>query len=49
VQIRLLTDGNPTLHQMAEQIIEQGIEQLHQPPWNVPADWFVRQEEKYLL
>lgn len=49
VQIRLLTAGNPTLHHMADQVIEQGITQLGQPPYNVPARWFQQQEEKYHL
>lgn len=49
VQIRLLTAGHAALHQMAEQIIEQGIAQLGQPPHNVPARWFEQQEEKYHL
>jgi len=47
VQIRLLTAGHATLHQMADQVIEQGIAQLGQPPHNVPASWFEQQEKKY--
>ncbi|MBK0033097.1 HD domain-containing protein [Erwinia sp. S43] len=47
VQIALLTAGNQTLWQSANQIIEQGIHQLGQPPYNVPASWFVLQEAKY--
>ncbi|MEJ4046584.1 HD domain-containing protein [Erwinia sp. SLM-02] len=47
VQISLLTAGNPTLWQLANRIIEQGIHQLGQPPYNVPSGWFTREEEKY--
>ncbi|CCG89076.1 HD domain-containing protein [Erwinia piriflorinigrans] len=47
VQIALLTAGNAALWQQAERIIEQGIRQLEQPPHNIPAGWFKRQEAKY--
>jgi len=47
VQIALLTAGDQTLWQSASRIIEQGILQLGQPPYNVPDSWFVRQEAKY--
>ncbi len=49
VQIQLLTAGNRTLWQQAEQVIEQGISQLSQPPHNVPESWFIQQEAKYRL
>lgn len=47
VQIGILTAGNAALWQQAERIIEQGIRQLEQPPHNIPAEWFKRQEAKY--
>lgn len=47
VQIALLTAGDQTLWQSANRIIEQGIHQLGQPPYNVPDDWFALQEAKY--
>lgn len=47
VQIGLLTAGNAALWQQAERIIEHGILQLEQPPHNIPAGWFKRQEAKY--
>lgn len=47
VQIRMLKAGNPTLWRQAEQVINQGIAQLTQPPHNVSPDWFARQEAKY--
>ncbi|ATZ13123.1 HD domain-containing protein [Erwinia amylovora] len=47
VQIALLTAGNAALLQQAKQIAEQSIRQLGQPPHNVPASWFERQEAKY--
>lgn len=49
VQIRLLTDGNATLHQMADQVIEQGIAQLQHAPWHVAGEWFEKQEKKYKI
>lgn len=47
VQIALLTAGHPMLWQSAHRIIEQGIGQLGQPPYNVPDSWFTHQEAKY--
>ncbi|MBK0001994.1 HD domain-containing protein [Erwinia sp. S38] len=47
VQIALLTAGDQTLWQSANRIIEQGIHQLGQPPYNVSDDWFALQEAKY--
>lgn len=47
VQIALLTEGNRTLWQLANQIIEKGLYQLSQPPYNVPESWFIHQQAKY--
>lgn len=49
VQISLLTDGDRDLWQQASTIIEQGISQLTQAPYLIPADWFTRQQQKYAL
>lgn len=49
VQIQLLTAGNQTLWQQAEQVIERGINQLRQPPHSIPESWFIHQEAKYRL
>lgn len=47
VQIALLTAGSRALWQLAHQVIEKGIEQLSQSPYNVPTAWFEKQEAKY--
>lgn len=47
LQVALLTAGHPQLWQQATTIIEQGIQQLTQPPHNMSPDWFSRQESKY--
>ena len=47
VQIDLLKAGNETLWQQASTIIERGIAQLREPPYNVPESWFAKQEGKY--
>lgn len=48
VQIDLLKAGNRELWQQASVIIEQGIRQLSEPPYNIPADWFTRQAARYV-
>lgn len=48
VQISLLTEGNRTLWQLASQIIEQGIDQLIHPPYNIPESWLLQQQAQYL-
>lgn len=47
VQIALLKQGNAQLWQQASTIIEAGIAQLSQPPYNVPDSWFEKQAAKY--
>ncbi len=46
-QIELLLQGNPQLWQQAHHNIEQGLQQLSRPPYNVPAEWFARQAAKF--
>jgi len=48
VQITLLKGGNRELWQQASTIIEQGITQLSEPPYNIPAEWFSRQAARYV-
>jgi len=47
VQITLLKQGDAQLWQQASTIIEAGIAQLGQPPYNVPDSWFEKQTAKY--
>ncbi|KAA6043625.1 GTP pyrophosphokinase [Pantoea sp. ICBG 1758] len=47
VQIQLLLQGDKQLWQQAHQNIKQGLQQLSQPPYNVPESWFARQAAKF--
>ncbi|AMG57017.1 HD domain-containing protein [Pantoea vagans] len=47
IQIGLLTEGDAQLWQQASTIIESGLARLREPPYNVPASWFVKQAAKY--
>ncbi|WP_130833065.1 HD domain-containing protein [[Erwinia] mediterraneensis] len=47
IQVNLLKQGDARLWQQASTIIERGIEQLAQPPYNVPESWFIKQAAKY--
>lgn len=47
VQIGLLRNGDPGLWQQAEAQVSHAIARLCQPPYNMPASWFIRQAEKY--
>lgn len=47
VQIALLKQGDAQLWQQASTIIEGGIAQLREPPYNVPESWFEKQFAKY--
>lgn len=47
IQIGLLKEGDVQLWQQASTIIESGLAQLREPPYNVPASWFVKQAAKY--
>lgn len=49
VQITLLREGSAELWRQAQVIIEQGIAQLRQRPYNVPEAWFEKQAAKYAL
>ena len=49
VQITLLREGSAELWRQAQVIIEQGIAQLRQQPYNVPQAWFEKQAAKYAL
>lgn len=49
VQITLLREGSAELWRQAQVIIEQGIAQLRQRPYNVPQAWFEKQAAKYAL
>mgnify|MGYP005984919357 CR=1 FL=1 len=48
IQLEVLTQGNSHLLQKAHGIITNGIAMLMQPPYNVPADWFVKKAAGYL-
>ncbi|UZH02988.1 HD domain-containing protein [Pantoea anthophila] len=47
IQITLLKQGDAQLWQQASTIIESGIAQLRESPYNVPESWFVKQAAKY--
>ncbi|MGK3143997.1 HD domain-containing protein [Pantoea sp. C2G6] len=47
LQIALLKQGDAQLWQQASAVIESGIAQLKQPPYNVPESWFEKQQAKY--
>ncbi|AUX91777.1 HD domain-containing protein [Mixta gaviniae] len=49
VQITLLREGSAELWRQAQVIIEQGIAQLRQRPYNVPQAWFEKQAAKYAM
>ncbi|NDJ55848.1 bifunctional (p)ppGpp synthetase/guanosine-3',5'-bis(diphosphate) 3'-pyrophosphohydrolase [Enterobacteriaceae bacterium 4M9] len=48
LQLEALTRGSGHLYQKAHGIITDGIATLMQPPYNVPADWFVKKAAGYL-
>lgn len=48
LQIALLKKGDSVLWQQASIVIEQGIYQLTEPPYNVPVSWFARQAARYI-
>lgn len=48
LQLEVLKEGDTTLWNNARQIIDEGLQRLHQPPHNVPAAWFSDIERAYL-
>ncbi|MDV5140574.1 HD domain-containing protein [Chimaeribacter arupi] len=48
LQLEVLKEGNKTLWKRARKIIDQALDSLHQPPYNVPAQWFRDTERAYL-
>lgn len=45
--LEVLKEGDATLWQQAEHIINEGLQRLHQPPHNIPSDWFQGTEAAY--
>lgn len=48
LQLAGMTRGDARLRQQAQRVVEQGIEQLMRPPYNVPAAWFDKRAAHYL-
>ncbi|MBF6638492.1 bifunctional (p)ppGpp synthetase/guanosine-3',5'-bis(diphosphate) 3'-pyrophosphohydrolase [Rouxiella silvae] len=46
--LAVLKEGDATLWQQAEYIINDSLQRLHQPPYNVPGSWFHGTEQMYL-
>ncbi|QCR34647.1 HD domain-containing protein [Nissabacter sp. SGAir0207] len=48
LQLEVLKEGDSTLWQRAKRTIDEALDSLHQPPYNVPAQWFHDTERAYL-
>lgn len=46
--LAVLKEGDPTLWQQAQHIINDGLQRLLQPPHNIPNSWFDGTEAAYL-